>query len=134
MSPRKHRALGMRRGWLMLGLAVAIIPFGVPKWLNGNVPATDAHADANFATLCRDHGGTPATPSLTGKQPRRCTVRYGGRVYVMDAITPAGFDADAARWERLGCETARRQQRAAGTRRRSRIVYHANTGVCERRL
>ena len=68
--------------------------------------------------MCRAHGGTP--------RPDACTVRYGGRVYRMDAVTPAGFDEDAAHFNRLGCEHAELPAR-------SRFVFHADTGVCENR-
>jgi hypothetical protein len=47
----------------------------------------------------------------------------------MDAITPHGFDEDTARYQRLGCEEARGEQR----RSRHAFVYHPTTGVCERR-
>jgi hypothetical protein len=53
----------------------------------------------------------------------------------MDAITPAGFDEDTARYQRRGCDEARREETAvSATRRRRRsFIYHPTTGVCERR-
>jgi hypothetical protein len=66
---------------------------------------------------------------------RVCTVRYGSQVYVMDAITPKGFDDDTARFQRQGCSLARHEQAAAGARgaTRASFVYHPDTGVCEHR-
>jgi hypothetical protein len=46
----------------------------------------------------------------------------------MDAITPHGFDADTAQFQRAGCEQA--QHTAA---RGETFVYHPTTGVCEHR-
>jgi hypothetical protein len=124
-----------------IGLALVLVgvftTFGVPRWLAGDVAPVDQNADANFSKVCRDHGGTPATTpdSGTSTEDQRCTVRYGRRVYLMDAITPEGFDEDTARFQRQGCEEARRQQRAstAPGHRRESFVYHPTTGVCERR-
>jgi hypothetical protein len=121
-----------RRGWLLIVLVVVFLTFGVPRWLlNGDAAPAGSHAGASFAQLCREHGGTPATDG--GDQ--RCTVRYGRHVYLMDAITPAGFDEDTARYQRQGCELASREEgslTAPGQRRRA-FVYHPLTGVCERR-
>jgi hypothetical protein len=117
-----------RNGWLMLSLVVVFLTVGVPHWLAGDVAPVDSHADANISKLCRDHGGTPATTVQ-----RLCTVRYGGRVYRMDAITTAGFDADTAHYQRRGCEEANRERRALTGRRRA-FIYHPTTGVCERRF
>jgi hypothetical protein len=121
-----------RRGWLLLVLVVVFLTFGVPRWLlNGDATPGGSHAGQSFAQLCREHGGRPATDA-TGQ---RCTVRYGPHVYLMDAITPAGFDEDTARYQRKGCELARREEgplTAPGHRPRA-FVYHPLTGVCERR-
>jgi hypothetical protein len=116
---------------LILLLAVLFLPFGVPRWLAGGDGPAASQVDARFAKLCREHGGTPRT---SGAQ-HACTVRYGGRVYLMDAITTDGFDEDTARFQRQGCEEARREQRASGARghRRASFVYHLSSGVCERR-
>ncbi len=118
-----------RRAALALVLVVVFLTFGLPRWLAGDPPPVGAHAGARFAKVCRAHGGTPST----GAQ-RSCTVRYGRRVYVMDAITPDGFDEDTARFQRQGCREARREQAStAPAGRRRSFVYHPRTGVCERR-
>jgi hypothetical protein len=134
-----------RKGGLVLVLLAVFLTFGLPRWLARDVAPVESDPDAAFARICRDHGGTPAatpgsgttTPgsATTGEGHRLCTVRYGRRVYVMDAITPDGFDEDTARFQRQGCEEARREERASaapGHRQRS-FVYHPLTGVCERR-
>jgi hypothetical protein len=133
-----RRGSAARNACLMLGLVAVFLTFGVPRRLAGDVGPVASPADVSFARLCRDHGGTPTTARASTAGAGRqgfCTVRYGRRVYRMDAITPDGFDADTARYQRLGCEEARRGQqasRAPGQRRRS-FVYHPRTGVCERR-
>lgn len=136
MSRRERRIAVGRRGWLVLVLVAGFLTVGVPRWLAGDEAPVGSNADANFSKVCRDHGGTPATTSGSGANTKeqRCTVRYGRHVYLMDAITPRGFDADTARFQRQGCEEARRQQKAATApgQRRS-FVYHPTTGVCERR-
>jgi hypothetical protein len=125
-----------RKAALVLVFIGVFLTVGVPRWLGQDAAPAGANADASFATLCRDHGGTPRTApgSGPGAQPF-CTVRYGGRVYRMDAITPDGFDADTASFQRQGCEEADRQAKAttAGGARPS-FVYHPETGVCEHRL
>ena len=138
MSWRKQIDNAARKCRLMLVLVVVFLTFGVPRWLDGDVAPVASHADANFSKLCRNHGGTPATtpgPRTRTEAKPLCTVRYGRQVYVMDAITPGGFDQDTARFQQKGCEEARRQQRdltAPGHRRRA-FIYHPNTGVCEHR-
>jgi hypothetical protein len=115
---------------LVLLLAVLFLPFGVPRWVLGTDAPDASKLDAGYATLCREHGGTPST---TGVQ-QSCTIRYGGRVYRMDAITTRGFDQDTARFQRQGCEEAQRQQASSARGRRGpTFVYHARSGVCERR-
>jgi hypothetical protein len=128
---RLRRSRTARRGCLLLLLAVAFLPFGVPRWLDHDARPVSAHADGAFSTLCRDHGGTPRTSSARSF----CTVRYGRHDYVMDAITTGGFDDDTARYQRQGCDLARREERALHSPRRHRrsFVYHPTTGVCERR-
>ena len=121
-----------RRGSLLALLAIAFLPFGVPGWLGGDAPPAGADAGGRLAALCRDHGGTPRT----GRGPAArsfCTVRYGRRDYVMDAITAAGFDEDTARYQRQGCDEARRADRGSHAPRGRGFVYHPATGVCERR-
>jgi hypothetical protein len=103
--------VNVRAAALVLGLVAVFLTVGVPRLLAGDVAR---HPDV--AKLCRDHGGTP--------EAQACVVRYGARVYRMDAITPDGFDADAARYQREGC---------AHGRPRHAFVYHPATGVCERR-
>jgi hypothetical protein len=129
---RVRRSRAARKACLLLLLAVAFLPFGVPRWLNHDAPPVGSHADGDVSALCRDHGGMPRT---TPKARSFCTVRYGRQDYVMDAITTAGFDEDTAQYQRQGCAEARREERASNaprSRRRS-FVYHPTTGVCERR-
>jgi hypothetical protein len=127
----------VRKSGVILVVALLFLPFGVPRWIAGDGASAGSDAAATFGKLCRDHGGTPRRPpgSVTRAQPQRaCTVRYGGHVYVMDAITPDGFDEDTARYQRQGCDEARRAQRASPARwhRRQSFIYHPTTGVCER--
>jgi hypothetical protein len=134
----KPFGIAARRAILMLAVAVLLVPFGVPRWFAGDEHPDGSDTGAAFARLCRQHGGTPVTTPASGTTSparRECTIRYGDRVYVMDAITPAGFDEDTARYQRRGCAEARRQQSAsaaAGDRPQS-FIYHPSTGVCERR-
>jgi hypothetical protein len=127
-----------RKGCLLLLVSVAFLPFGVPRWLDHVATPVSAHAGDTFSTLCRDHGGTPRTnpaPGTTTQARSFCTVRYGPHDYVMDAITTAGFDRDTARYQRQGCDEARRAEGAFNARRRRgrSFIYHPATGVCERR-
>jgi hypothetical protein len=119
-----------RRTWLVLIAVAVFLTLGLPRWLAGDVAPPATQAGANLTTLCRDHGGTPAG----GAQPV-CTVRYGRTVYRMDAITPTGFDQDTARFQRQGCELARREQRRSrgDGHGRQAFLYHPDTGVCEHR-
>jgi hypothetical protein len=121
------RGAKARRGALVLVLAVLLVPLGVPRVLNRASTPTRSRAGPSFAALCRDHGGTP---TATGSAQRACVVRYGRRVYRMDAITPRGFDEDSARFQRQGCTQAR--QRAPRTSPQT-FVFHPTTGICERR-
>jgi hypothetical protein len=125
------RGEAARIGCLVLGLVAVFLTVGVPRRLAGDAGPVPSHAGANLGRLCRDHGGTP-TPTTEDRGV--CTVRYGRRVYLMDAITRDGFDEDTARYQRLGCEEARREERASTGRgrRRPSFVYHPTTGVCER--
>jgi hypothetical protein len=112
-----------RRTWFLAALVVVFLTLGVPRWLAGDVARVVPNAHAEFSKLCREHGGTPATT-------QRCSVRYGRRVYLMDAITPDGFDEDTARYQRQGCE---QQESHAPSRPRRPFIYHPATGVCEHR-
>ena len=106
-----------RRAWLLAALVVAFLTVGVPRWLAGDVARVAPNPEATFTKVCREHGGTPGTKE-------RCAVRYGDRVYLMDAISADGFDEDTARYQRMGCAQGRPRQA---------FVYHPKTGVCERR-
>lgn len=131
MSPPKPLHITARKACLVLIVALALLPFGVPRWLNRSDAPVSPRGGANFAALCRAHGGTPTTTPGAGTTAQRiCTVRYGRRVYVMDAITPNGFDQDTARYQRLGCQEAQQGPTASGRRT---FVYHPDTGVCEHR-
>jgi hypothetical protein len=117
-----------RKGALVAVLAVVFLPFGVPRWLEHDTPQARSHAQARLARLCRSRGGT------LGAQGH-CTIRYGRHLYLMDAVTPAGFDEDTARYQRQGCAEARSGEQAGGASRSRRpsFVYHPATGVCEHR-
>ncbi len=133
----RRTASAVRRGGLLLAVVVVFLTFGLPRWLAGDVAPVTSDA-ADLAKLCRAHGGTPTTTpgvGTTGVAQRFCTVRYGRHVYRMDAITSDGFDHDTARYQRRGCEEARREQAAlTGPGQRPRtFVYHPTTGVCEHR-
>ena len=125
----------MRPIALTILVAAALVPFGVPRFLDRGAPPARPTPDAAFAKVCREHGGTPNTERRrAARDGRRCTVRYAGNVYLMDAITVRGFDADAARYQRLGCREAAREAKASGARgHKRRFIYHPMTGVCEQR-
>jgi hypothetical protein len=137
VTERTMLSPAVRNGLVVLGLVAVFLTFGLPRWLAGDNAQVATRSDSSFAALCRDHGGTPVFPSGAGTTNGEpfCTIRYGKRVYRMDAITPAGFDDDTARFQRQGCELA--NQRDAGStasgQRRWTFVYHPRTGVCERR-
>jgi hypothetical protein len=125
LAGRRPPAGGLaRRGWLVLAAVAVFLTLGVPRFLSGDVAQNRPHGAATFTKLCRQHGGTP-TPGT----PPVCTVRYGHQRYRMDAITPTGFDADTARFQRQGCQLAQQQQ----TGHRQHFIYHPLTGVCEHR-
>ena len=116
--------------WLVL--VVLFLLVGLPRWLESD-GSTTVDARASFSTICRDHGGRPVVTGAASTVRRVCLVRYGRRVYRMDAVTRDGFDTDAAHYQRLGCIQARRLARATSAgRRRPSFVYHPKTGVCER--
>jgi hypothetical protein len=122
------RGAAARRGALTLALGVLLIPLGVPRVLDRSRTPTKSQEAASFAASCRKHGGSTTT-TTAGPARRACVVRYGRRVYRMDAITPAGFDQDAARFQRRGCLEARHGAGGGGVR----FIFHPTTGVCERR-
>ena len=124
------RGATARRGALVLALAVLLVPFGVPRVLDRAPAPTTSQAGGSFAALCRDHGGTP---TAARSAQRACVVRYGRRVYRMDAITPRGFDEDSARFQRQGCAVARQRAPRASGERGETFVFHPATGICERR-
>jgi hypothetical protein len=125
---RAQRTAVARRWWLVLIFVGVFLTLGVPRWLQGGDAApAGSHTAGSFGNLCRAHGGTPHGGTATNRQTV-CTVRYGARVYRMDAITPHGFDADTAHYQRQGCEQA---QRAQTGRSRPSFIYHPATGVCE---
>ena len=137
VSRRSPLNSAARKGGLVLVLAVVILlAFGVPRWLESDAPPEGSNADTSFSKVCREHGGTPTAAPGSGTKTtaqRFCAVRYGRRVYRMDAITPHGFDEDTARFQRQGCKEADRHQRASTVpgHRRPSFVYHPATGVCE---
>jgi hypothetical protein len=139
VSPRSRLDRVGRKGVLIVVVAILFLPFGVPRWLGGDSAPTAPDPASDLSRLCREHGGTPAGAPGSGAATdaqRFCTVRYGGRAYVMDAITADGFDEDTAAFQRQGCEEAARRARKAGgaaARRRESFTYHPTTGVCERR-
>jgi hypothetical protein len=128
---RRTGGLGHRKLLLVAAFVAVFLTFGVPRWLVGDHGPANTPTEAGFTQLCRQHGGTPHTtpgsgPTTLGQ--RFCTVQYGGRTYRMDAITPAGFDQDTAKFQRQGCV---QEQAAPG--HRGTFVYHPGTGVCEHR-
>lgn len=123
-----------RRLATILVLSGALLFLGLPRWLDRDTSTAAGSSAARFAAVCRDHGGTPETASREHEAQPICTVRYGLRVYRMDAITPDGFDLDAARYQRRGCLEARRlEQDASSDGRAPSFEFHEQTGVCERR-
>ena len=133
MSRRLQLNHTTRRIAVLAVAAVVFLTVGVPRFLSTDVQPARSNADAAFTRLCRQHGGTPKiTPGVAEAQRRSCTVTYGRRVYLMDAITPHGFDEDTAKYQRLGCETAQLQPEGPGGKSPT-FVYHPDTGVCERR-
>jgi hypothetical protein len=128
----------VRRGrvWVLAVLVIAFLTVGVPRWLAGDGRPGTPDGAARFTKLCRDRGGRPVTEPPTGAgatAERHCVVRYGDSEYMMDAVTPRGWDADAAALQRGGCEEAERQASTRSRKSRIRFVYHPTTGVCERR-
>jgi hypothetical protein len=125
-----------RKGWPLPLLVIAFLTLGIPRWLAGEGRSATRNGDAIFTRLCHERGGTlvttPASPSVPAVQ-RHCVVRYAGNEYVIDAVTPHGWDRDAAALQRGGCEEADRQASTAPRKSRVRFIYHPNTGVCERR-
>jgi hypothetical protein len=123
-----------RTAWLVPVLVIAFLTVGVPRWLTDNGRPAIRDGAAMFTAVCRQHGGTlvstPASASVP-TVPHSCVVRYGRSDYVMDAVTPHGWDTDAARLQREGCGDAARRASTARPKSRVRFVYHSFTGVCE---
>ncbi len=99
-------------------------------------------ADASFARVCRDHGGTPSFAPGSGdyvKDARSCQIAYGGERYEMYAVHPEGFSEREAADARHACTLLARQRRldaaraaAAGTDTDAvRVVWHARSAICE---
>lgn len=128
-SPRRLGGGTIRRVLLVAAAVGVFLTFGLPRWLQHDAGRGSSDPAATFAKVCRDHGGTLASAAAAGGQ-RRCTVRYGENVYLMDAVTPNGFDEDTAGFQKQGCEQARRD---AAPGQRTVFVYHPTTGVCEHR-
>jgi hypothetical protein len=124
-----------RRAWPLPVLVAAFLTLGLPSWLVGGGGPDVSRGEIVFANLCRDRGGTLTTARVPGGERRQlCTVRYGDRVYPMDAVTPEGWSERSAALERSGCAQALRRARStAGGERRPVFVFHETTGVCERR-
>jgi hypothetical protein len=122
-------------GALALALTVVFLTVGLPRRVVGDADPIAGRPAVGFARLCREHGGTPRPAPGSRDTARLCTVRYGRRSYVMDAITPRGFDAATARFQLQGCEEeAARERASTGTDRAGKaFVFHPETGVCERR-
>jgi hypothetical protein len=95
--------------------------------------------DKRFATVCRDHGGTPTFAPGSGdyvKDARDCTVEYGGDDYEMYAVHPEGFSAREAEGARRACVLLARQKRIDAGRDAAavgstRVVWHPRSGICE---
>ena len=143
-----------RARWLLLVLLFLLV--GLPRWLESD-GSTTVDARESFSTICRDHGGRPAVTGTASTVRRVCLVRYGRRVYRMDAVTPDGFDADAAHssawaasrrdgWRgrraredggRRSCTTRRRASASARDKKRSRagpqapLRHRASTNLRE---
>jgi hypothetical protein len=115
-----------RRAVFVVAAVAVFLTLGLPRWLQHDSGSGPSDGAATFAKVCRAHGGTVGRSG--GQQ--RCTVRYGRTVYLMDAVTPTGFDQDTAGFQKQGCEQARRD---ASPGQRTTFVYHPTTGVCEHR-
>ena len=116
----------VRRAAIVVVAVAVFLTLGLPRWLQHDDGSGTSDPAATFAKVCHDHGGTLGASG--GQQ--RCSVRYGGTVYLMDAVTPNGFDEDTAGFQKQGCEQARRD---AAPGQRTVFVYHPTTGVCEHR-
>jgi hypothetical protein len=126
--PAPRRLLGgtTRRAVLVVAAVAVFLTIGLPRWLQQDAGSGAGSPAATFAKVCRDHGGTLGRSA--GQQ--RCTVRYGRTTYLMDAVTPTGFDEDTAGFQKQGCQQARTDA-APGSK--TVFVYHPTTGVCEHR-
>jgi hypothetical protein len=125
-SSRRILGGSARRAALVIAAVALFLTVGLPRWLQHDAGSGAGSPAATFAKVCRDHDGTLGR---SAGQPR-CTVRYGKSVYLMDAVTPTGFDEDTAGFQKQGCEQARADA-APGSK--TVFVYHPITGVCEHR-
>jgi hypothetical protein len=124
----RHR----RRAWALAVLVTAFLTVGVPRWLAGDGQSAVPSGTETFTKLCRGRGGTLQPASVASPQPH-CVVRYGGTEYVMDAVTPHGWDQDAAALQQDGCAEAERLQASTTSGElRMTFIFHPATGVCER--
>ena len=133
---RRRASFSVRKAALVVAFIAVFLTIGVPRWFAHDAAPPGAHTAADFAALCRAHGGTPHAAGGSGTSASAqafCTVRYGGTVYRMDAITRDGFDRDTAAFQRQGCEQAAREERAAKAAHGRTFLYHSDTGVCEHR-
>jgi hypothetical protein len=128
-APQRTPRGTARRAAIAVVAVAVFLTLGLPRWLQHDAGSGAGDPAATFANVCRDHGGTLARAAAAGGQ-QRCTVRYGATVYLMDAVTPTGFDQDTAGFQKQGCEQARRDA-APGSP--TVFVYHPTTGVCEHR-
>ena len=132
-ATRPARPGTVRKAAVVVAFVAVFLTVGVPRFLAGDDSSVGSHGEVDFSKLCRDHGGTPSKGTGAAAQPV-CTVRYGSNVYRMDAITPNGFDADTAGFQRQGCEEAQLEENAQkGGGPKRKFVFHAKTGVCEHR-
>ena len=101
--------------------------------------------DRAFATVCREHGGTPSFAPGSGdyvKDFRGCEIEYGGSSYEMYAVHPEGFGVREAAQARRACTLLARQRRADAAVAAARgeahagavgVVWHPRSGICESR-
>ena len=130
-APPSNRGRGttVRRALIAAAAVALFLTVGLPRWLQHDAGSGPNDPARTFANVCRAHGGTLVSAPTAGRQGR-CTVRYGGTVYLMDAVTTTGFDEDTAGFQKQGCQQARSD---ASPGQHTVFVYHPTTGVCEHR-